>query len=108
MDDLAGDVRFANNPSRVEHRDALSERLGERTAAFTTAALFDRLREFGVPAAPVQTVPEVVADPQVQESGMLRPAPHEGRDDHWETVLPLRFDGARLPPRPPPPKRPTE
>ena len=108
LDDLAGDVRFANNPSRVEHRDALSERLGERTAAFTTAALFDRLREFGVPAAPVQTVPEVVADPQVQESGMLRPAPHEGRDDHWETVLPLRFDGARLPPRPPPPKRPTE
>ena len=69
--------------------------------------LFDRLQRSGVPAAPIHSVPEVVQDAQVRHSGMLRPVPHEGRDGYWETLIPLRFDGERLPERSPPPERPT-
>lgn len=105
---LVDDPRFVDNPTRVEHRATLDALVGEKTVMFPSDDLFERLREFGVPAAPIHTVPQVVADPQVAESGMLREGSGSDRRGYWETLLPIRFGGRRMPLRPPPPKRPEE
>jgi len=107
LGDLLADARFADNPSRTQHRGELQERIENVTRGHSTRDLFALLRKSGVPAAPVHTVPDVVTDAQVEASEMLRAAPHAQRADYWETALPLRFNGQRSPRRDPPPKRPS-
>ncbi len=104
LDGMAADPRFADNPSRVAHRDEVVGAVSARTASHTTAELFDLLREHGVPCSPIQTVPEVVADEQVAWTGMLRPTPTEAAADYVDAALPIRWDGARPPLRNPPPR----
>lgn len=68
---LAEDPRFATNPARVEHREALvpvlEARLRERPAAEWLAGL----EAAGVPCAPVQPVREALSDPAFTERGGL-------------------------------------
>ena len=49
------------------------------------------LREAGVPSAPVQTVPEMMVDPQTKALGMLQNL-NDGID---LMAMPLSFDGNR-------------
>jgi crotonobetainyl-CoA:carnitine CoA-transferase CaiB-like acyl-CoA transferase len=102
--DLGRDPRFHDNASRVRHRDTLVPALGEATRETTTAALVDRLRQAGVPCAPIQTVDQVVADPQTRASQMLASLPHPAIPDLQTVLLPWRWNGERLPPRRPPPR----
>jgi crotonobetainyl-CoA:carnitine CoA-transferase CaiB-like acyl-CoA transferase len=102
--DLAADPRFADNPSRVRHRDALIPALAAAARPEPTHALLDRLRAAGVPCAPLQRVDQVAADPQTKASEMVMPTPHPGIPDLRTIGLPLRWDGARLAPRRPPPR----
>ncbi|ASN53476.1 CaiB/BaiF CoA-transferase family protein [Sinomonas sp. R1AF57] len=74
--DLAGDPRFATNPLRVEHRGELIPLLEEILAAETTGAWVARLDAAGVPAGPIQTVPEALSDPQVLARGMVAELDH--------------------------------
>ena len=55
---LAADERFASNASRLAHREALRALLEERLAARSCAEWYAALSAVGVPAGPVQTVPE--------------------------------------------------
>jgi crotonobetainyl-CoA:carnitine CoA-transferase CaiB-like acyl-CoA transferase len=100
---LAADPRFADNPSRVRHRGALIPELAAAVRSESTHALLQRLRAAGVPCAPLQTVDQVAADPQTKASDMLMPTPHPGIPDLQTVGLPLRWDGARLAARRPPP-----
>ena len=93
--ELAADPRFADNPSRVRHRDALVEALAARTRAHKTADLLDLLRRAGVPGAPILTIDQVVQEAQTQASGMLVGAPHPRLPDYRSLGLPLRWDGRR-------------
>ena len=61
-------------------------------AAQPRADWLERFEAAGVPCAPVHTMPEVLAHPQVQAMGMLQPVPGE---DFRLTALPLTFDGER-------------
>ena len=63
--DLATDPRFDSNPKRVEHRAELVPILEAVFPARTSAEWLARLQREGVPAAPINTVDQVVADPQV-------------------------------------------
>ncbi|GAA2202622.1 CaiB/BaiF CoA-transferase family protein [Sinomonas flava] len=74
--DLAGDPRFATNPLRVEHRGELIPLLEEVLAAETTGTWVERLDAAGVPAGPIQTVPEALSDPQVLARGMVAELDH--------------------------------
>ncbi|HEX7005201.1 MAG TPA: CoA transferase [Trueperaceae bacterium] len=74
--ELAIDERFAANSARVENRDELLPRIsaallerprGEWLAAFGRA---------GIPAAPVNSLPEALSDVQVRARGMVAPVPH--------------------------------
>ena len=52
----------------------------------------DRLQRCGVPCAPVNAIPEVLEEPQVQALGMVQQVPGE---DFALVALPLSFDGER-------------
>lgn len=69
---LADDPRFATNPSRLEHRDALVPELAERFATDVSAHWLERLEAAGVPAAPVRDVGEAAEDEQTRALGILQ------------------------------------
>lgn len=57
---LAEDDRYRTNPERVAHRTSLIPALAERTAAYSSDALLDRLERAGVPSGPVRSIPEAL------------------------------------------------
>ncbi len=93
LNDLGADPRFQHGPDRVAHREEINARVRDATAIFTVDALIERLREAGVPSAPVKNVGELLDDPQLSASGMMA-ADAEGRP---YGALPLRWDGERPP-----------
>jgi crotonobetainyl-CoA:carnitine CoA-transferase CaiB-like acyl-CoA transferase len=102
--ELSRDPRFADNPSRVRHRAALVDAVSARTRMFKTDDLLERLREAGVPSAPILTLDRVLQEPQTQASGMLVGAPHPRLPDYRSIGLPIQWDGQRpavrrVPPR---------
>lgn len=92
LDSLADDPRYATNPDRVAHREALVQAVAGRTRELPLAELEARLREAGVPNAPIQDVGEVARDPQVRASGMVRDTAPQGLPD---VAMPVRWDGRR-------------
>lgn len=91
----AADPRFAHNPDRVAHRAELNEAVAARTAELSSSELLDRLREAGVPCAPILDMPGVLAEPQTDAAGMLTQAEDEVGRARATVALPLRFDGRR-------------
>ena len=71
-DDLAGDERFGRPAARNAHYVEAAEIVGAWTMAQPSRdACLAALEQAGVPAAPVQTIDEVVKDPQIHARGML-------------------------------------
>src|SRR5204862_3315678 len=66
--DLADDPRFRSFSDRLAHREVLLEIVGEIMRARTTDAWLAALRG-RVPCAPVNTVRQALADPQVRARG---------------------------------------
>jgi formyl-CoA transferase len=69
--ELAADERFISNAQRNQNRDALKERLEALLVSHSAADIAKRLIESGVPAAPVRTIDQVVADPHTHHSEMV-------------------------------------
>jgi len=103
-EDLLDDPRFEDNPSRIENRATLYESLADRLGTDATEAWVEKLREAGVPCAPIRTVDEVVAEPQTEAVGILRPTAHPNIPDYRDVGIPLSWDGARPETRRLPPK----
>jgi crotonobetainyl-CoA:carnitine CoA-transferase CaiB-like acyl-CoA transferase len=61
----ADDPRFSTNPARVANRAALTELIEAETSRRTRADLLAACEAAGVPAGPINTVAEALADPQV-------------------------------------------
>ena len=89
--DLAADPRFAANQQRVKNRvelEALLEReIGERDRD----ALLKLLAEADVPAAPVNTVDQVMTDPQTVERGIVQKVAHPTLGEIPVVGTPLHF-----------------
>ncbi len=64
-EDLLTDARFATFESRFEHKDLLIAQLDAAFARETTAHWLAELERAGVPCAPINTVGQALADPQV-------------------------------------------
>jgi formyl-CoA transferase/CoA:oxalate CoA-transferase len=73
---LAGDPRFATNPDRVRNRDTLIPLITQALAARGCAEWTERLNAAGVPAGPVNTVPDALAHPQVVAREMVTEIEH--------------------------------
>ena len=88
----AKDPRFIDNRARIANQEVLLPALRALLRLRPRAALQAQLEAAGVPCAPVHTLEEALAQPQVDSLGILRPVPGE---DFTLTSLPLSFDGAR-------------
>ncbi|WP_050603326.1 CaiB/BaiF CoA-transferase family protein [Ruegeria sp. 6PALISEP08] len=63
--ELADDPRFATNPARLEHRDALNATLRPAMQALDTQTVISGLEAVKVPVGPVQTLDQVFDTEQV-------------------------------------------
>jgi crotonobetainyl-CoA:carnitine CoA-transferase CaiB-like acyl-CoA transferase len=88
----AADPRFATNRARLINKPALMERMRPVLAGHPRAHWIAALEAVGVPVAGIHTVPEALAQPQVQALGIFQAVPGE---DFTLTALPLSIDGAR-------------
>jgi crotonobetainyl-CoA:carnitine CoA-transferase CaiB-like acyl-CoA transferase len=90
--ELSQDERFMTNRARVTHKDDLLPLIEAFAAEYGNKELSALLDSFDVPNAPVQTIEQVVQDPQTLALGILQSGP-EGA---FPTVgVPLTFDGER-------------
>jgi glutaryl-CoA transferase len=98
-----GDERFATNPARVRNHPLLDPLLHAEFASRSRHELIVALDAAGVPCSPINTVPEVFAEPQVQHRNMLRKLPHPTAGEVPQVVSPLNFTNEPLAfDRPPP------
>ncbi|HEY79795.1 MAG TPA: CoA transferase [Anaerolineae bacterium] len=74
--DLWEDARFQTNAGRVTHRDILIPQLQEVFRSRPTQAWLDALWAATIPASPINDIPAVFADPQVQHRGMAQTIQH--------------------------------
>ena len=88
---LATDERFATNPARVRNLPALTARLNGLFAPRPASEVVAALEAAGVPCGPINTVPEMFADPQVRHRAMLRQVPHPRAGTAPQVVSPMRF-----------------
>lgn len=70
VEKLAQDPAFATNPDRVENRDALTRVLQEELRKWRKADCLTALEQAVVPAGPINTVEEALADAQVKARGL--------------------------------------
>ena len=92
--ELARDPRFATRLLRIENYEALGAELDRLFRQRPLEEWVERLRANDVPGAPINSVADVVGDPQVRHLGLVVPveAPHTAR----EAVRPaVQFDGLR-------------
>ena len=67
---LPDDPRFSTNRSRLAHRDALRDAIEHALATRSRDALCAELMQLGVPAGPVNSVPEAFAQAHTAHRGM--------------------------------------
>jgi crotonobetainyl-CoA:carnitine CoA-transferase CaiB-like acyl-CoA transferase len=76
MPELADDARFSDNALRMQNLPALVAILGERFQQRDTADWLGRLESVGVPASPVLSIGDMLADPQVIARDMVVEVEH--------------------------------
>lgn len=74
--ELATDDRFANHVARGRNQDELDKIIGEWAGKRQPEEIIETLSQAGVISGPINTVAEVVQDPQLQARGMIA--------DHWD------------------------
>ena len=74
--ELADDDRFVNHVARGRNQDELDKIIGDWAAAREPADIIGTLSDAGVISGPINTVAEVVTDPQLVSRGMIA--------DHWD------------------------
>ena len=90
------DPRFTTNRQRLANKEACLALVRDAMKTRTRAAWLDLLVKAGVPCAPINTIAEVVEEPQTKAVGMLVTPPGE---DFSVTAMPVSFDGTRPTPR---------
>jgi crotonobetainyl-CoA:carnitine CoA-transferase CaiB-like acyl-CoA transferase len=97
--ELAADSRYATFDVRRENADELLAVLEGIFSGRTTADWLEVLADAGVPCGPVNTLPEALADQQVQARGMLLDVPHEDFGIIRQVASPVRAGTERVAPR---------
>ena len=87
--ELAQDPQYATTAARRRRRDEIAALIQSWTGARTKADVVSALTSAGVPAAPVNNVAEMVADPQVQVPEMFVELQHS-------TYGPVKITGTPL------------
>jgi crotonobetainyl-CoA:carnitine CoA-transferase CaiB-like acyl-CoA transferase len=99
----AKDPEFATNPKRVAARDRLVPMIAEIVATRPAADWLKLLEEAGIPAGPINTISQALADPQAVHRGMRVNAEGGALGGVPMVGSPIRIDGERSDaPLPPP------
>lgn len=88
----ATDERFRDNPSRVVHQSVLYALLESIFASRSTAEWVNSMEDAGIPAAPVNSVLEMLEHPQTEALGLLQALPGSSLN---VLGLPISYDGIR-------------
>ncbi len=91
LDAMAEDPRFAKNQARVRNRTELENILEQTIAQLDREPLLKRLEEADVPATPVNTVDQVMNDPQTAERGIVQRVTHATLGEIPVVGTPLKF-----------------
>jgi crotonobetainyl-CoA:carnitine CoA-transferase CaiB-like acyl-CoA transferase len=94
-DDLATDPRFARNVDRVKHRAELEDLLERTIGAMDREPLLKALEAAGVPATPVNTVDQVMEDPQTAARGMVDRVTHPVLGEIPVVSTPVKFSAMK-------------
>jgi len=76
VEPLVDDPRFTTPTLRVQHRQALEDLLQPRFLTAPTAVWLEKLEAVGVPAGPILTYDQVLADPHVRAREMVVEVEH--------------------------------
>jgi formyl-CoA transferase len=86
------DPRFATNRARLASQGELLPMIQALMAERPRQKWLAALEAAGVPCAPINTIPELAADPQTAALGLLTPVPGT---DYRLVAMPISFNGAR-------------
>ena len=89
--DWTQDPRFRDIDARMANQDELDRTIDARCREFDREELVERLVAADVLTAPLNSVKEVVADPQIAHNNMLVTTPHPTLGDVKVTGVPLHF-----------------
>jgi crotonobetainyl-CoA:carnitine CoA-transferase CaiB-like acyl-CoA transferase len=90
---MADDPRFATNIERVKHRAELEQRVGDAIGRHDREPLLNLLEKADVPATPVNTVDQVVNDPQTATRPTIRRVQHPRLGEIPVVGMPISFSG---------------
>ncbi|MEO6794157.1 MAG: CaiB/BaiF CoA-transferase family protein [Mycobacterium sp.] len=76
LPELGTDPRFADHVARGRNQDELDTIIGEWAAQHRSDVIIETLSDAGVISGPINTVAEVVNDPQLRSRGMIA--------EHWD------------------------
>jgi len=105
LTELASDPRFATNVDRVKHRVELEDILEKTIGARPREPLLKVLEAAGVPATPVNTVDQVMNDPQTAARGMVDRVMHPVLGEIPVISTPVKFSAMKVGVRTPAPLR---
>ena len=92
---LASDAQFNNRAGRVDNYLELAQELQKVAATKPREHWMKRLEANDVPHAPVNSLGEVIADPQVRHLGSFHEMRHPERGAYQTIRRPVYFDGSR-------------
>ena len=91
LTDLIGDERFSTGPRRTARHGELEPILEAAFGKRSTAAWLEELLAAGIPCGPLNSVADVVADPQVRSRNMIQEVTQERAGTLPVADTPLRF-----------------
>ena len=89
--ELRDDPRFTDNKLRMANLEALVDELTSRFKRKPSAAWLAALDAVGVPAGPVKTIEQMLADPQVQARDMVVDLSHPRAGETQAIGCPIKF-----------------
>lgn len=89
--ELGQDERFRRARDRVTHRDEIMPALIGAVGSLTRSEVEERLNAEGIPCGPINSIAEVVEDPQVIARGMVQSFVHPAVGEVRALGWPFRF-----------------
>src|SRR5579859_309850 len=100
---LGKDERFSTNMLRIQNRGELVSMLQERFAGEPSSLWLQKFAGAGIPAAPINGVPEVLSDAQTHARGIIVQLEHPTLGTVRSIANPIRFSDTPVSYRLPPP-----
>jgi crotonobetainyl-CoA:carnitine CoA-transferase CaiB-like acyl-CoA transferase len=100
---LGSDSRFLTNASRIENREALIGLLQKKFDAEPATHWLEKFASAGIPAAPINDVPEALSDAQTLARGLIVQIEHPALGMARSIANPIKFSDMPVTYRLPPP-----